>query len=394
LVVLMVALLASLGAKRILSGQRQPWRRIALLLALILALAVVSYFVLPRAWLVYAIHGALLGSLALLGILAVMFLASRQSSLAPVLLVGVVAFDLASAAWPLQGFGTRQLASTPPPAVRTILEQHTDDLAPPRIYRSNQTDEAVNKWVPASTNAEGEFRLVQTLVTNTVNAWGIATLPGYDAAIPALVDKVWDAGLGIGQSALRLLGAAYVILPVANPAAPANDRPGLEPVLDPLPGARLYRVPGSLPRVYLARHSEVLPDPQALARIYDPDVIAGNSVWLAPEGSLRALASPPGRAGDCRLQAYRNNHISALCRADQPAVAVFVEQYARGWHATVDGRPTELVRANVIMRALPLAAGSHTIELDYHTPGLAVGGAISIASLLMLGALLLRRRRP
>ena len=38
---------------------------------------------------------------------------------------------------------------------------------------------------------------------------GNRTLPGYDAAIPALVDRVWNAGLAVGQSALRPLGADY-----------------------------------------------------------------------------------------------------------------------------------------------------------------------------------------
>jgi hypothetical protein len=264
LLVTMVALLASMGAKRILSNEAQPWRRTSVLLALIVALGIIATFVLPPAWMLFALHGALLGSLACLGMLAVHFLAARASPLAPLLLVAIVAFDLAAAAWPLQGFGPRRIASELPLAARLALDRRSDPQAPPRLYRSNQTDQAVNKWVPANSNAEGEFRLVSTLVTNTANAWGIATLPGYDAAIPALVDSVWDAGLAVGQNALRLLGADYAVLPVADPAAAKNDRPGLEPLLDPLPGARLYRVPLALPRVFLARHAEVLPDDQAL----------------------------------------------------------------------------------------------------------------------------------
>jgi hypothetical protein len=387
LLVTMVALLASMGAKRILSDKAQPWRRTTVLLALIVALGIIATFVLPPAWMLFALHGALLGSLACLGMLAVHFLAARASPLAPLLLVAIVAFDLAAAAWPLQGFGPRRIASELPLAARLALDQRSDPQAPPRLYRSNQTDQAINKWVPANSNAEGEFRLVSTLVTNTANAWGIATLPGYDAAIPALVDSVWDAGLAVGQNALRLLGADYAVLPVADPAAAKNDRPGLEPLLDPLPGARLYRVPLALPRVFLARHAEVLPDDQALRRIYEPEIVAGESVWLAPDNATTVTTAPPGRAGTCALESYSNNRVVAVCTAAESGFAIFVEQYDRGWHATVDDQPAHILRANLIMRALPLTVGSHRIVLQFRTPGLDAGVTISLISLLMLGVL-------
>ncbi len=387
LVVTMVALLASMGAGRILSREPQPWRRTGVLLALIIALGVVAYLALPPAWMVFAVHGALLGSLAVLGVLAVHVLATRASPLAPLALVAVVAFDLAAAVWPLQGFGPRQIASELPRAARIALERRSDPQAPPRLYRSNLTDQAVNKWVTASTNAGGEFRLVSTLVTNTANAWGIATLPGYDAAIPSLLDEVWKAGLPVGQSALRLLGADYAILPVPHPSAPKNDRPGLEPLLDPLPGARIYRVPGALPRVFLARHAEMLSDDRALQRIFEPEVVAGRSVWLASDSGVPAasFSESPGRAGTCNLESYRNNRLVAVCTAKERGLAVFDEQYDRGWRATVDGRPVRLLRANLIMRALPIEAGTHRIVLEFRTPGLAAGAAISVLCVLLLG---------
>lgn len=387
LVVAALALLAGLGAKRILSGEPQPWRRSAVLLACIVAFGIVSYLTLPALWMIYAIHGALLGSIAVVGVLATQFLAARGSAIAPLLLIGVVAFDLAAAAWPLQGFGGQRLAREPPPAARLALQMRRDPVAPPRIYRSNEVNESVNRWVPANSNSDGEFRLVHTLVTNTVNAWGIATLPGYDAAIPALVSRIWDSGLSIGQHALRLLGADYVILPVAAPAVRPGDRPGLEPFLDPLPGARMYRVPGALPRVFLASHAEVVSDEKALSRIYEGDIVAGESVWLAPENNAQPLPAPPERAGNCRLESYENDRLVAICSARERSMAVFVEQYDRGWRATLDGQTVPILRANLIMRALPIDAGTHRIVFEYHTPGLALGACLSLLCLLLLAVL-------
>jgi hypothetical protein len=393
LVVATLALLAGLGAARVLGAEPQPWRRNALLFAGLAAFGVLAYLVLPPVWMVFAVRGALLGALAVLGILAVQFLAARGSAIAPYLLVAVVALDLANAAWPLQGFGGRRLASEPPAAARLVRKLRHDPAAPPRIYRSHLTTGAVNRWVVANTNTEGELRLVSTLITNTVNAWGIATLPGYDAAIPALVERVWDKGLDVGQSALRLLGAEFAILPVTDFTAGPNDRPGLEAVLDPLPGARMYRVPGALPRVFLARHAEVLADEDALARIYRRETIAGESVWLAPDEAARPRPLPPGRAGECRLLSYENRRLSAECSASEPAVAVFVEQYDRGWRATLDGRPVPLLRANLIMRAVAIDPGKHQIVLAYHIPGLRLGAALSGICLFILAGLWLWGRK-
>lgn len=393
LVIAAVALLAGRGADRILTAQAQPWRRSLALMGVVVAMGVLSYLALPPAWMVFAVRGCMLGAIAILGVVAVQWLAARGSRAAPFLVVLVVAFDLAHAAWPLQGFGPRLPVTSAPPAARLALEQRVEPLAPPRIYRSNQVTVAVNRWVDATTNTEGELRLVATLITNTANLWGVATLPGYDAAIPTLLDQVWNRGLTIGVSALRLLGADYAVLPVADPRQPDGDRPQLEPVFDPLPGARMYRVPNALPRAFLVGRAELLSDARALDRVYEPDVVDGTKAWLAPEGGAGALDGPPGRAGECRLESYQHGQVVASCTASSAALAVFTEQWARGWHATVDGTAVPVLRANLIMRAVALAPGTHRIVFTYRTPGLLVGALVSAACLLLLAGLWLWRGR-
>jgi uncharacterized membrane protein YfhO len=61
-----------------------------------------------------------------------------------------------------------------------------------------------------------------------------------------------------------------------------------------------------------------------------------------------------------------------------------VEQYERGWSATLDGRPAPILRANLIMRAVAVGPGTHRIAMEFKTPGLRLGGFFTLLSLAVL----------
>ena len=60
--------------------------------------------------------------------------------------------------------------------------------------------------------------------------------------------------------------------------------------------------------------------------------------------------------------------------------------YSKGWSAKVNGEPVEVLEGNGMYMALPLKAGYNEIELDYETPGIRSGIAVS---LLTIGILIL-----
>lgn len=391
-------LLAALGAERILSSQRQPWRRNAILLGLGLGSAAGAHFMLPAGWARHVTAGALHGAAGVGCVLAIQLLAGRRPRLAAWLLAVSVTADLAVATLPLLSYSPRMLAGAIPPAARAVLADSPGHGEPPRLYRADNALRYVGQFVPPPPPELGELRLLQTLITNTANNWGIATLPGYDAAIPVAFDHIWKSGLAEGQSVLRLLGARYALLPVEDPRDP-EKRTGIEPMLDPLPGTRLYRVPGALPRVFLVGQAQVADDAAALRRILDPDVVAGRTVWLAPASGVQALlgpADPP--PGTCALDSYSSKRLQATCQVERPALAVFVEQYEKGWHATLDGQSVPILRANLIMRAVAVAPGTHRIAMEFRTPGLRVGALVTLLSLavmvgLVVGGWFPRRRK-
>jgi uncharacterized membrane protein YfhO len=65
----------------------------------------------------------------------------------------------------------------------------------------------------------------------------------------------------------------------------------------------------------------------------------------------------------------------------QAGFAVFSEIfYPKGWRVQVDGKPIDLVRANYVLRALPLEAGPHRIEMEFDPTPYRIGNPVSAAA--------------
>ena len=70
-----------------------------------------------------------------------------------------------------------------------------------------------------------------------------------------------------------------------------------------------------------------------------------------------------------------------------------------GWQATVDGRDVPITRVNFLLRGVPLAAGTHRVELRYAPASWRVGWLTTLVALLVLAGLAVvgvrgRRRTP
>jgi hypothetical protein len=94
--------------------------------------------------------------------------------------------------------------------------------------------------------------------------------------------------------------------------------------------------------------------------------------------------------GSITLESYAPNKLVYSSNSNENQLAVFSEVwYEPGWHVTVDGQSADMLRANYILRALPLSAGSHEIIFDFMPSSFKIGVMISyICSILLLGGLL------
>jgi len=69
------------------------------------------------------------------------------------------------------------------------------------------------------------------------------------------------------------------------------------------------------------------------------------------------------------------------------------EAYYPAWKAYVDSRPVPLYAADHLLRAVPVPAGEHTVELRYESWSLRARVAVSLIAYLALIALTVARVR-
>ena len=87
------------------------------------------------------------------------------------------------------------------------------------------------------------------------------------------------------------------------------------------------------------------------------------------------------------------NKIDIKVSLQKPGILVLGEVYYPAWVAYVNGARQKVMRANDTMRAVPLPAGMHTIEIRYESDPFRLGGMIALFTLAVaLGAIFLDRR--
>jgi hypothetical protein len=85
------------------------------------------------------------------------------------------------------------------------------------------------------------------------------------------------------------------------------------------------------------------------------------------------------------LTEYRANYLKYSSSASTEQLAVFSEiYYDKGWQAYIDGQPVPHFRADYLLRAMRVPAGSHTIEFKFHPKSYFLGEKVSLACSLLL----------
>ena len=194
-----------------------------------------------------------------------------------------------------------------------------------------------------------------------------------------------EAWMATGTPVLNALNTRYVVLdgnypPLVNEAALGAAwfvdsvvvASGPDEEIALLGAVDLRRQAVVTTPVALNNPSVPLNDPSVI--LSDPSVILSEAKNLPESGDYISMTS------------YAPNELHYRYTAATDRLAVFSEiYYPNGWHATVDGEPLELIRANWTLRAALLPAGSHEVVMTFLPDSYRIGATVSrVASLTLL----------
>jgi uncharacterized membrane protein YfhO len=81
------------------------------------------------------------------------------------------------------------------------------------------------------------------------------------------------------------------------------------------------------------------------------------------------------------LTSYKPNELVYNYSSSGERLAVFSEiWYPAGWKAFIDGKPSDYLRANWVLRGMVVPAGNHEVRFSFEPASYRTGNTVSLAS--------------
>jgi hypothetical protein len=259
----------------------------------------------------------------------------------------LVTFDLFSVNWKTNLYPSLPEAQTAVPATVQAIQQDASSNDTFRVYNEYRIYE--NYGVPYALE----------------DAWGASPLrlARYDAIYHSLrMERLWE-----------LLNVKYVITWRKELYAP-SEIIYQEPANDDV--TYVHRLSHVAPRAWLVYQVEEAGDDAALSRLdafdFDPSQVA----LVPPDASILVGGHPPeDEIGQIQVVHRTPGSTSLNISAPADSLLMLSEIYYPGWRAAVDGQIVPIVRADYILRGVPLPVGEHHVEVFYQ-PVTLIGGAL------------------
>jgi hypothetical protein len=236
--------------------------------------------------------------------------------------------------------------------------------------------------------ARDQWPAVRTSLLPNLNMLDhVLSLNNFDPLLPRYYRRYIELIEQLGVKAGLLLRAAGVSQVYGTtPEGWRDEVPALAPDED-------------APLVWLVPRAEWFGSDQAVEdALLDPAWNPEQTVLLrgTPPASAEAL---PWRGGEVTVLEQRANEMRFSVRTDGPAYLVISTTWYPGWTATLDGRASQIYRANLAFQAIAIPPGGGDITLHYTINHWQLGAGISVLALLAafmvitVGSLTLSRAR-
>ena len=162
-----------------------------------------------------------------------------------------------------------------------------------------------------------------------------------------------------------LLGVRFIATGVPVEQIDTALKPGDLDLIARTKDAYVYENPRALPRVMLLTDWRIA-DFDELLRSGWPNVDPRRVVLLkkAPIGFARGADA--GAPGSVRLLRYANTEVAVEVEAPAGGILLLNDVWHPWWRASIDGADTEILKADVIFRAVVCPRGRHVVRFSFH----------------------------
>lgn len=261
------------------------------------------------------------------------------------------------------------------------------DIKPNEIIRFLKKDKEIYRILPLTATGS-EFYY---------SYFDIPVLFGYSPVVEKEFAEVRNR-LDLDNNLADLLNVKYLIMSKA-------ELGGQPPSLGSMMGKYMVAFTGDpnsvvllntkyLPRAYPVHQVVVEKDKDIIFNILNHPQFNPREIVLLEDAPPTPLTpSAPSSASRVRISKYSNNDIIVDAEMAQEGFLVLSEKYYPGWEAYVDGKETNIYKANYVMRAVYLTKGVHKVEFIFDPWPYKVGIWVSSATFLFLiGAVVWRVR--
>lgn len=183
-----------------------------------------------------------------------------------------------------------------------------------------------------------------------------------------------------------LLGLRYIVSSVPVERIDRKLQPGDLGLVQRTADAYIYENPRALPRAMFVAQWRKADFEQLTKDGQWPDFDPTTTVLLEDEPPTDNGAAPPSSAGGAaaeadpasrtdaskrpqasraRIRLYENTVVELDVEAATDGFALLNDAWHPWWFATVDGAPVDILRANVLFRAVPVKAGRHLVRFEF-----------------------------
>lgn len=184
---------------------------------------------------------------------------------------------------------------------------------------------------------------------------------------------------------LNLLNTKYFLFRKGINIKGEIENPQLEKVFDQN-NVVIYENKGFLPRARIVFDYEIIKDEEKiLERLKDQEFDYRNKIILEklPEINFASVDTTQ-KSGSAKIIEKQINSLTIEAKLSQPSFLVLSENFYPAWKAFVDGKETEIYRANYTFRAVFLNKESHQIKFVFDSPYYKIAKRVSGISLLFI----------